>query len=188
MLQRVTLVGYRASGKSTIGPLLALRLGWRFIDADRDLEQRFGQSIAAFFAAEGEAAFREREQDALADLLAGEAPLVLATGGGVVLREANRACLRQRGGLVVYLHAPVSVLQSRLRAHAAGRPSLSGQSVWEEVPHILAERDPLYREVSELVLDASRPPSDNAATVLKIVENPGRKPVDNSSKPSAPNA
>lgn len=167
MLRRITLVGYRASGKSTIGPLVAKRLGWRFIDADRDLEQRLGQDIASFFATHGEAGFRDREAAALLELLATDEPLVLATGGGAVLREANRACLRERGGLVAYLHAPAAVLQGRLRAHAGGRPSLSGKAVWEEVPDILAVREPLYREVAGLVLDATRPVVENVEIVAR---------------------
>lgn len=183
-LQRITLVGYRASGKSTLGPLVAKRLGWRFIDADRDLEQRFGQEISTFFAAHGEAAFRDQEAKALSELLAGDEPLVLATGGGAVLREDNRTCMRARGGLVAYLHAPASILQARLRAHAGGRPSLSGKPVWEEVPTILAVREPLYRDVSALVLDATRPLVDNVAALATAVENLRVKPVDSSSKPS----
>jgi shikimate kinase len=171
MPARVTLVGYRASGKSTVGPLLAKRLGWPFVDADRDLERRLGQDIAGFFAAHGEAAFREREAEALAELLAGDGHLVLATGGGAVLREANRAMLRRRGGLVAYLHAPVEVLQARLRAHAGGRPSLSGKAVWEEAPAILAVREPLYREVAGIVLDATRPPAANVEILAKRGES-----------------
>jgi len=186
MLKRITLVGYRASGKSTVGPLLAKRLGWRFIDADRHVEQRLGQDIASYFAAHGEAAFRDHEAADLVELLAGDEPLVLATGGGVVLREANRACMQARGGLIVYLHASATVLQGRLRAHAGGRPSLSGKAVWEEVPDILALREPLYRGLAALVLDARRPPIDSLATLLQAVENLGLKPVDNMSKPSSP--
>ena len=190
MLKRITLVGYRASGKSTVGPLLAKRLGWRFIDADRHVEQRLGQDIASFFAAHEESAFRDHEAADLVNLLAGDEPLVLATGGGAVLREANRTCMRARGGLIVYLHASATVLQGRLRLHAGGRPSLSGKAVWEEVPDILAVREPLYREVAALVLDATRPPIDSLATLIQTVENLWLKPVESlsksSTKPSSP--
>lgn len=186
MLKRITLVGYRASGKSTVGPLVAKRLGWRFIDADRHIERRLGQDIASYFAAHGETAFRDHEAADLVELLADDQPLVLATGGGAILREANRTCLRERGGLIVYLHASATVLQGRLRTHAGGRPSLSGKAVWEEVPDILAVREPLYRELAALVLDATRPPIESLATLIQAVENLWLKPGDNSSKPSSP--
>lgn len=182
MPHRISLIGYRACGKSTIGPLLARRLGWTFVDADRDLEARLGQSIASFFATHGEDAFRDRESAALAALLSGEGRLVLATGGGVVLRDANRRLLRDQGGLVAYLHAPAAILQGRLRLSAGGRPSLSGKPVWEEVPELLAIRDPLYRETAGLVLDATRPPAESVLTLAAAVE----KPVDNMSNPRPP--
>ncbi len=149
---RVTLVGYRACGKSTVGRLLAARLAWPFVDADSAVEARIGGGIATYFKSHGEAAFREREAEVLAGLLAGDGPLVLATGGGAVLRPENRELLRERGGLVVYLQAPVAVIQDRLRHHAGGRPSLTGAAVADEVPALLALREPLYHEVAGLVL------------------------------------
>jgi len=169
MPRRVTLVGYRASGKSTAGRLAAERLGWAFVDADRVLETRIGV-ISAYFAAHGEAAFREREAELLGELLARGDALVLATGGGVVLRADNRARLLAEGGLVAYLAAPAAVLQARLRRDAGGRPSLTGQPVADEVPALLAQRDPLYREVAGHVLDASRPALQVANDLAHLVE------------------
>jgi shikimate kinase len=168
MAMRVTLVGYRASGKTTVGRLLAERLGWPFVDADRALEQRLGCPIPAWFARAGEASFREREAGCLAELLAGEAPLVLATGGGAVLREANRRLLRSRGGLVVYLEADAPTLQARLRADAGGRPSLTGKDVAEEVPMLLEQRVPLYREVAHRAVPSTLPPAEIAARVAAL--------------------
>ena len=104
----------------------------------------------------------------------------------VILSPANRTALRARGGLIAYLHAPVALLQTRLRAHADNRPSLSGKAVWEEVPGILALREPLYRELAGLVLDVTRPPAEQVETLARAVENLWRKPVDNWSKPSPP--
>nr|MBA3847338.1 shikimate kinase [Planctomycetota bacterium] len=93
MTSRLVLVGYRASGKSTVGRAAARRLGWRFVDSDQRLESELGP-IAAFFAAHGEAEFRRRESACLAALLAETGPQVLATGGGIVLVESNRTALR----------------------------------------------------------------------------------------------
>lgn len=173
MNRRLTLVGYRACGKSTVGRLVAARLGWPFIDADSDLEQRLGMPIAAFFATRGEPAFRDAESAALGEILEKSGPLVLSTGGGCVLRAENRGFLRANGGIVVYLHAPVAVLQERLRRDAGGRPSLSGATVADEAPRILALREPLYREVADAVVAADRPPATVAAELAAIVDNPG---------------
>lgn len=169
---RLTLVGYRASGKSTVGRLAAARLGWPFIDADSAVEEDLGQPIRTYFAAHGEPAFRAAESATLQRLLAGNTCLVLATGGGAVLSEANRALLAARGGLVAYLHAPSEVLQARLRHNAGGRPSLTGGSVADEVPAILAVRDPLYRAVAHAVIDATRPTSAVADELHRLVATP----------------
>ena len=155
VLPRLSLVGYRACGKSTIGRLVAQRLGWPFVDADHVVEEALGMPIRTFFAAQGEAAFRDAESAALERILAGDRCLVLATGGGAVLREANRTLLTARGGTVAYLHAPAEVLQARLRHSAGGRPSLTGVPVADEVPVLLAQRDPLYREVAGAIIDAT---------------------------------
>jgi shikimate kinase len=168
MAIRVTLVGYRASGKTTVGRLLAERLGYPFVDADRALEERLGCPIPAWFAREGETSFREREAACLAELLSGEAPLVLSTGGGVVLREGNRRLLRERGGLVVYLEADAPTLQARLRADAGGRPSLTGKDVAEEVPMLLEKRSPLYREVAHRTVPATLAPPEVAARIAAL--------------------
>lgn len=169
MLRRLTLVGYRASGKSTAGRMAAERLGWSFVDADRAFEARFG-AIAACFAEHGEDGFREREAEVLAELLTRPDALVLATGGGVVLRDGNRARLLADGGIVAYLEVPVGVLQARLRRDDGARPSLTGQTVADEVPTLLARRDPLYREVAAHVLDASRPALQVANELAHLVE------------------
>ena len=168
---RLTLIGYRASGKSTVGRLAAARLGWPFIDADSAVEEDLGQPIRDVFAARGEAAFRAAESATLQRLLAGNTCLVLATGGGAVLSEANRALLAARGGLVAYLHAPVEVLQARLRHHAGARPSLTGGAVADEVPALLALRDPLYRAIAGAVVDATRGTTAVADELHRLVAN-----------------
>jgi shikimate kinase len=113
--RRQTLIGYRACGKTTVGRLVADRLGIAFVDADRAMEQELGEPIATWFPAHGEPAFRDRESACLAGILAGDGPLVLSTGGGAVLRPANRDLLRARGGLVVFLDCPASILRAHRR-------------------------------------------------------------------------
>ncbi len=164
-MRRVSLIGFRACGKSTIGRLLAARLAWPFVDADTLVETRLGMPIPAYFKAHGEAAFRDQEELALADALAGDRPLVLATGGGAVIRPANRALLRAQGGLVVWLAAGLTEIQERLRHHTGGRPSLTGAHVVDEVPALLAAREPFYRETAELVLGTGR----SAAAVADVL-------------------
>lgn len=176
MDRRLTLVGYRACGKSTVGRLVAARLGWPFIDADADLELRLGMSIADFFATRGEPAFRDAESAALGEILGKSGPLVLSTGGGCVLRAENRGFIKANGGTVVYLHAPAEVLQERLRRDAGGRPSLSGASVADEVPRILALREPFYRAVATAVVAADQAPAAVVAALKTIVDNPGQNP------------
>jgi shikimate kinase len=168
---RLCLVGYRACGKTTIGRLVAARLGWPYLDLDTALEASFGMPIADFFAAHGEAAFRDREAAALAAALATPGPQVLATGGGCVVRSENRGILRASSALVVYLAAPAEVLQERLRRHAGGRPSLTGAAVADEVARVLAVREPFYREVAHAVVRADRTPDEVADELVRLVEN-----------------
>lgn len=172
MPHRLTLVGYRASGKSTVGRLAAARLGWPFIDADSVVEADLGMPIKRYFAERGEDAFRDAEQAALARILAGEGCLVLATGGGAVLREANRTLLAARGGTVAYLHAPAEALQARLRHSAGGRPSLTGGNVADEVPALLARRDPLYRATAAHIVDATAPATRVADDLCRLFDRP----------------
>lgn len=173
MLHRITLIGFRASGKSTVGRLLSARLAWPFVDADAVIETQVGVSIPAYFKAHGEAAFRGAEEQALSTILMGELPLVLATGGGAVLRAANREMLRQRGGTIIYLSASMAQIQERLRHNAGGRPSLTGVSVVDEVPGLLAQRDPLYREMAQLTIAVDSSPSDVAERVINELETRG---------------
>lgn len=166
---RISLVGYRGCGKTTVGRLLAARLAWRFVDLDQVLEPKLGMTIAKFFAEHGEGAFRDAEAAALGQVLETEGPMVLATGGGAVLRDANRELLRQRGGLVVYLDAPLAVIQERLRRNAGDRPSLTGAPVAEEAARLLTIRDPLYREVATKVIVPARTAGATAAAIAELI-------------------
>ena len=146
----VFLVGPMGAGKSTIERHLARVLGQRFVDADREIEARTGASISLIFDLEGEAGFRRRESAVIAELAAGEG-LVVATGGGAVLDPGNRAALRQRG-TVVYLHAPLEVLIRRTRRDR-DRPLLQTADPQASLERIVRDRDPLYREVADLVIE-----------------------------------
>jgi len=152
---RIFLIGPRGSGKTTVARLLAERLGWAWVDADDVLEARHGKSVRAIFAEEGEAGFRDREAAVLAELCRRERH-VLATGGGVVLREANRELLR-RSARVVWLTADAETLWGRLRADASTaerRPALAGGGL-EEVVEVLRAREPLYRACADLTVETA---------------------------------
>jgi shikimate kinase len=150
----VAFVGLPGSGKSTIGRHLARRLGWPFMDTDQVIEQRIGLSIREFFEREGEEAFRDIEQTAIDELTAGP-PCVLSTGGGAVLRAANRAHLRQRSH-TIYLHSSPEDVFRRLR-HDRNRPLLQVADPLARLRDLYALRDPLYRESARLVVETGRP-------------------------------
>lgn len=149
----LALVGLPGSGKSTVGRNLARRLGWPFVDSDHVIEERIGCSIREFFSREGEDRFRDVEQEVIAELCTRDG--VLATGGGTVLREANRASLRT-GGPVVYLRAGPDELFRRLR-HDRNRPLLQVADPLGRLRDLHAHRDPLYREVATFVIETGRP-------------------------------
>lgn len=141
------------AGKTTIGRLLAKRLGARFVDSDHEIELRTGVRIPTIFEIEGEEGFRRREAQVIAELTAQDG-LVLATGGGVVLDPANREKL-QAGGLVVYLSVPPESLFERLR-HDRSRPLLQVGNPLAKLRELHAQRDPLYREIADLVVEGRR--------------------------------
>lgn len=150
----ISLVGLPGSGKSSVGRQLAKRLGVGFADSDAVIEERIGEPIRSFFEREGEARFRDIEQQVIAELCAG-APGVLATGGGAVLREANRRALREHG-TVVYLRASADELHRRLR-HDTQRPLLQVTDPRARLRSLYAERDPLYRETAHFLIETGRP-------------------------------
>jgi len=147
------LVGLPGSGKSTLGRQLARRLDKTFVDADHELERALGVTIATIFEIEGEAGFRDREEAALAALVA-RTDIVLATGGGVVIRPANRERLRANG-TVVYLHAEPAMAWQRV-GKSLHRPLLNTPDKLARLELLYRERDPLYREVAEHVVGNDR--------------------------------
>ncbi len=162
-MRSVVLVGLPGSGKSTVGRHLARRLSLPFHDSDQLIEERIGCSIREFFEREGEARFRDIEQQVLQEVSTGAA-CVLATGGGSVLREANRQALRQAGH-VVYLRSTPEELWRRLR-HDTQRPLLQVADPLARLRQLHAERDPLYRETAHFVIDTGRP---SAPTLVNMI-------------------
>ena len=144
---RLFLVGLMGVGKTTLGKLMASHLGLRFVDCDQEIECRSGADIPWIFDLEGEDGFRDREASVL-DALTKETGLLLATGGGVVLREQNRKLLRSRG-LVLFLDAEVELLLQRTKKDK-NRPLLATGNSRKILEKLKEERDPLYREVADL--------------------------------------
>ena len=150
----IFLVGLMGAGKTTIGRLLARKLNRRFVDADHEIEARTGATIPWIFEIEGEACFRRREADVIRDLSAQQG-LVLATGGGAVLDPKSRALLAERG-TVIYLRASIGSILQRT-AHDKNRPLLQTADPRGKLEQLWTERDPLYREIADLVIDTGRP-------------------------------
>lgn len=159
----IALIGLPGSGKTTVGRQLARRLQLPFVDSDHEIELRIGCSIREFFEREGEARFRDIEQEVV-DALTQASGTVLSTGGGVVLRAANRQHLRERGR-VVYLKSTPEELFRRLR-HDSSRPLLQVEDPLRKLKNLFTERDPLYREVAHFVLETGRP---SVATLVHMI-------------------
>lgn len=159
------------SGKTSVGEELAGRLGWDFLDSDREIEALTGSTVPQIFAASGEAVFRGLEARVLADALARREPAVVAAAGGAVLDQANRRLLREHYP-VVWLRARIQTLIERVGA-GSGRPLLD-HDVAGSVTRLDAMRRPLYAEVADVVVDVDRPaeanePADIAGRVLTAV-------------------
>ena len=149
------LVGLMGSGKTTVGRRVAARLDRPFVDADDALEATAGRTIAEIFEADGEDACRDLEEQVLEELLARPEPHVIASGGGVVLRPSNRARLLEPGVTVVWLDAAPAFVASRIE-QKPHRPLLRGAEPPRRVlERIHAERESLYREVADVVVDVA---------------------------------
>jgi len=147
------LVGMPGSGKSTLGRLLAKRLDKLFYDTDAEIERRLGVTIPVIFELEGEAGFREREAAVLADFVE-HSNVILATGGGAILRPANREKLKANG-TVLYLHATPEVLWERTR-RSKHRPMLRAADPRARLIELYEFRDPLYREAADFVVESDQ--------------------------------
>jgi len=150
-LRLISLIGLPGVGKSTVGRRLARKLDWEFADCDAILEERLQCRIREFFEVEGEARFREIESRLLRELVE-RSDTVIATGGGVVLSQANRELLRDRT-ICVYLRARLESLIHRLR-NDVKRPLLQGGDPEGRLRQLATEREPLYREVAGIEIEA----------------------------------
>ena len=159
----ICLVGMMGAGKTTVGKRLARRLGWAFVDADRELESRLGVSIPTIFDLEGEAGFRRREAEVIADLTA-RTETVVATGGGAVILPDNRRLLHERGH-VIYLRASVADLWHRLRRDTS-RPLLRTPNPRARLEALVREREPMYQEVAHQVVETGRQPVERVVDAL----------------------
>lgn len=147
------LIGMMGSGKTTVGRALARRLKRPFYDSDQEVEERCGVPVALIFEIEGEAGFRARESQVIAEL-SGLDAIVLATGGGAVLDPENRRRLAARG-TVVYLHSEPRRLFERI-GHDRKRPLLAAPDPRRRLEQLYAQRDALYREIADLVVETGR--------------------------------
>jgi shikimate kinase/3-dehydroquinate synthase len=150
----IFLVGLMGAGKTTVGRALAKRLNKRFVDSDHEIEARTGASIPLIFEIEGEQSFRQREAEVIRDLTAQD-DIVLATGGGAVLNTENRNFLKSRG-TVIYLRASVNSILQRT-GHDKNRPLLQTADPRKTLEDLSRTREPLYREVADIIIDTGRP-------------------------------
>jgi shikimate kinase len=152
-LRNIFLVGPMGAGKSTVGRQLAEGLGLEFRDSDQEIQRRTGVDIPTIFEFEGEEGFRNRERQVI-DELTGEDGVVLATGGGAVVREENRRDLTSRG-VVIYLQCSPEQQYART-SRDRNRPLLHTADPLERLRALMAERDPLYRQVADMVVSTER--------------------------------
>jgi len=150
----ITLIGYRATGKTTLARLLAERLGVDWVDADVEIERVAGKPIRAIFADDGEPAFRDIEAAVIADLCRRD-NLVLAAGGGAPLREESRRAMKA-AGKVVWLKASPETIHRRMTGDTTTpdrRPNLTDRGPLEEIEHLLQQRSPVYRDAADVEID-----------------------------------
>jgi shikimate kinase len=160
MVDRLVLVGMMGAGKTTVGRMVAERLGWRYLDSDEQVMAATGRSVAELFAEHGEAAFRAEEARVLAEALSDPEPVVVSAAGGVVLARQNRVLLA-RAGTVVWLRADPATLAGRV-SPGDHRPLL-GDDPSGALASLDAVRRPLYAEVAGVVIDVDELTADEVA-------------------------
>jgi shikimate kinase len=167
---RIFLIGYRCTGKTTVARLLGEKLGWDSVDADEVLEARYKTTIRQIFASEGEAGFRDKEEQVFVDLCQLRQH-VIATGGGVILRESNRHQMRE-AGFVIWLTADAETIWKRMQSDPASserRPPLTVGGM-AEIEDILRIREPLYRACAQLTLSSvERSPEEIAQQIAQLL-------------------
>jgi shikimate kinase len=180
MPDNIFLVGMMGAGKTSVGKMLGRNLGKTFYDSDHVIESRTGVKIPVIFELEGEAGFRAREA-AVIEELTGLTDVVVATGGGAILAEQNRALLHGRG-TVVYLRATVNDLWNRTR-HDRNRPLLQTADPLGRLRELYSQRDPLYREVAHLVVDTG---SQSLKSLVLRLQQMLVQPQEQPATPAAP--
>jgi shikimate kinase len=161
--KNIFLIGLMGAGKSTVGKVLAKKLGRRFLDADHVIEERCGVKIPLIFEMEGEEGFRKREAQTIRDVTA-EENIILATGGGAVLLPENRKALSERG-TVIYLHANPIELWHRTKG-SESRPLLRSGDPKKILENLYAIRDPLYREIADHIIETGKPSVNQLVNTL----------------------
>lgn len=170
--RRIVLTGFMGSGKSTVGPLVAARLGWRFVDVDEAIETEAGCRIAEIFARHGEAVFRERERETIARL-AGDDALVLALGGGAIESEPTRALLTGGDGtLLVHLEVRLATTLARCGGTEHARPVLADQA---NLAARYERRLPLYRTAHVSIVVDELTPNEVAEAILRVAAERGER-------------
>jgi len=162
--KNIFLVGFMGAGKTTVGRILALRLGWRYCDSDKVIETLAGKPVTDIFSEDGEEYFRRLESGTLRDL-AGKEKQVVATGGGAVMRVKNMRAMKA-GGATVYLKAPMSVIWERIK-HSKTRPLLNVDNPYEAAAELLTKRISSY-EAADVTIDTETlTPEEAAGEILK---------------------
>jgi shikimate kinase len=156
-----------ASGKTTVGRIVATRLGWGYLDSDEQVCERTGRSVREIFEQDGEAAFRKEERLALESAVADDQPRVISVAGGAVLDLANRQLLRQ-SGTVAWLRADPAVLAARVEASGQGHRPLLGDDPKGNLERLDAERRPMYEELADLVVDVDGRTAEEIAEHLVL--------------------
>lgn len=177
-LRRIVLTGFMGSGKTTVGPLVAARLGWRFVDVDDVIVAEIGMSIPDFFARQGEPAFRAREHDTIARLAAQDG-LVLALGGGAIEHPATRSLLTTSPGtLLIHLHVDLVTTLARCSGTESARPVLADQA---NLAARYERRLPLYRMAHVTIAADSLDPAKLAEAILQAASDPPSDPAPDAS-------
>ena len=167
--RNIFLIGMMGSGKTTIGKILAERLGWKFDDSDHKIEQATGKSIVSIFSEKGEDYFRYLESDHLIET-AQQKESVTACGGGIILNKRNRTLMR-KSGTVVFLDVPLEILTSRLQG-VSNRPLLENLNGNESrLTAIWLKREKLYRQTAHITINASLSPQSCANNILKELKH-----------------
>lgn len=166
-MDKIILIGFMGAGKTTLGRILAKRLGIAFVDTDERIEKEQKRAVSDIFAKEGETYFRELETEQLKELLEHEECMVLSVGGGLPVQPQNHELL-QKLGTTVYLKADIETLVKRL-GRDTKRPLLQGGSVEEKIAGLMQEREPVYEKVADKIVHTDGKSVEEAVTMLQQV-------------------